>query len=162
MSPEIFKNGLKSHWLWKTDWMRWLRLLGDIWVLTLCFALVSRCRAAGSSKVLESGGYLSCRGSVLQDTWAAERWDPESLWLAVGTGIKQLCPAEYSFLLFQLRLQWFALNALNFLKTLHHISRAIKIICSSSLWPMEEICGKGKYSSVQVNTTGRWVQNSLY
>lgn len=35
-------------------------------------------------------------------------------------------PLEYSFPFSQLRLQWFARNALNLLKTSHHISRAIQ------------------------------------
>lgn len=39
---------------------------------------------------------------------------------------KATVPLEYSFLPFQLRLQWFALNALNLFKTSHHISRAIQ------------------------------------
>ena len=103
-----------------------LRILCDMWVLTLCFSPVSRCRAAGPSEVLEVGGYLPCSGSVLQDTRGAEGWDPKSLWLALGTGIRQQSPAEYPFPSFQLRLQWFALNALNFLKTSHHINRARK------------------------------------
>lgn len=103
-----------------------LRIICYIWVLTLCFPLVSRCRAAGPSEVLEGGGYLPCSGSILQDTRGAEGWDPESLWLALGTGIRQQFPAEYPFPSFQLRLQWFALNALNFLKTSHHVNRARK------------------------------------
>lgn len=60
-------------------------------------------------------------------------------------------PLEYSFPLFQLRLQWFALNALNFLKTSHHISRAIKNLLFKST--AHGINLRKSNRSVQVKTT---------
>lgn len=115
----------QSPSLWKGCSVRCWWGQYNTWVLTLCLLLVSRSCEACSSEVLEGGGYISCRCPVLQNARGEERGDSESLWLAPGARISQVHPAKTFFPLAQLRLQWFALNALNFLNTLHPISRTI-------------------------------------
>jgi len=73
---------------------------------------------------------------------------------------KTALPLEYSFPLSQLRLQWFALNALNFLKTSHYISRAIKNLLFNSTAHGTSLRKSNRF--VQINTTYEQVQKSLY